>query len=261
MATINLGRIKPVWQGLWAASTAYVKDDIVRYDVDSYICTTSHTSSADFASDSANWDLVAQGSTIPSQTGNSGAFLTTDGTDLSWGASDFVKLTSVDSTGSVSAVTFPTIFSDNPDFNSYAIHIKRFRFSERQRLAVQLYSSASTVETGSVYYFAGAGYYRGISNAAGGTSGSASNHWEFSDWSGSNTYDGVAELTISNPNSTSNPTSFTGQEMGIYNSFEYYWAYTAGGLMRNNNAHTGFRIYPRDAGTVVDYSIDVYGLR
>jgi hypothetical protein len=85
MATINLGRIKPVWQGLWAASTAYVKDDIVRHDVDSYICTASHTSSADFASDSANWDLVAQGSTIPSQSGNAGKALLTDGTSLSWG--------------------------------------------------------------------------------------------------------------------------------------------------------------------------------
>jgi hypothetical protein len=91
MATINLGRIKPVWQGLWAASTAYVKDDIVRYDVDSYICTASHTSSANFASDSANWDLVAQGATIPSQSGQAGKALITDGTNLSWADAGTVR--------------------------------------------------------------------------------------------------------------------------------------------------------------------------
>jgi hypothetical protein len=261
MATINLGRIKPVWQGLWAASTAYVKDDIVRYDVDSYICTASHTSSANFASDSANWDLVAQGSTIPSQSGQSGSFLTTDGTDLSWGESDWVKLTSVSSGVAASAVTFPTIFSDNPDYSSYRIIIKQFRFSSRSRLAIQLYSSGSTIETGSVYYYAGAGYYRGTSNGAGGTSGSADTHWEFSDWNGSNSYAGVCHLTISNPNTSARPTSFSGQEMGIYNGFEYYWSYTAGGLMRNTNAHTGFRMYPREGGNVVDYDIDVYGIR
>lgn len=86
MATINLGRIKPVWQGVWTGSTAYVKDDIVRYGVDSYICTTAHTSDAStFTNDSANWELMAQGSDIPAQSGQSGKVLKTDGSTLSWG--------------------------------------------------------------------------------------------------------------------------------------------------------------------------------
>lgn len=84
MATVNLGRIKPIWQGQWAASTAYVKDDIVRYGADAYICVTAHTSSADFATDSANWETMAQGADIPSQTGQAGKVLKTDGSSLSW---------------------------------------------------------------------------------------------------------------------------------------------------------------------------------
>lgn len=85
MATVNLGRIKPIWQGQWAGSTAYAKDDIVRYGVDSYICVTAHTSSADFATDSVNWNVMSQGAALPSQTGNANKTLITDGTNLSWG--------------------------------------------------------------------------------------------------------------------------------------------------------------------------------
>lgn len=84
MATVNLGRIKPIWQGQWAASTAYVKDDIVRYGVDSYICVTAHTSSADFTTDSANWELMSQGADLPAQSGQAGKILKTDGSTLSW---------------------------------------------------------------------------------------------------------------------------------------------------------------------------------
>lgn len=84
MPTINLGRIKPVWRGYWSAGTAYVKDDMVRFDVDSYICTSAHTSGSSFSTGSG-WELMMEGSTIPSQTGNSGKALVTDGNNLSWG--------------------------------------------------------------------------------------------------------------------------------------------------------------------------------
>lgn len=86
MATIDLGRIKPVWQGTWAGSTAYEVEDIVRHGVDTYICTTAHTSDATtFSNDSANWETMAQGADIPSQSGQAGKALVTDGTSLSWG--------------------------------------------------------------------------------------------------------------------------------------------------------------------------------
>lgn len=61
MATVNLGRIKSVWKGDWAASTSYAKDDVVKYGVDAYICTTAHTSASSFSSDSANWQIMVQG--------------------------------------------------------------------------------------------------------------------------------------------------------------------------------------------------------
>ena len=85
MATVNLGRIRQVWRGVWATGTAYVKDDVVQEGVNSYICVNAHTAGATFAGDSANWELMAQGSDLPAQTGQAGNVLLTDGTNLSWG--------------------------------------------------------------------------------------------------------------------------------------------------------------------------------
>ena len=38
MATLNLGRIKPVFQGAYNGSTAYVVDDIVTFGDETFIC-------------------------------------------------------------------------------------------------------------------------------------------------------------------------------------------------------------------------------
>ena len=94
MATIDLGKIKPVWKGDWAGSTAYEKNDMVLNGVNSYICTTAHTSSGTFSSDTANWDVMAYGAELPAQSGNEGRGLVTDGTNLSWGVT-FNELTDV----------------------------------------------------------------------------------------------------------------------------------------------------------------------
>ena len=65
MAEFLLGRIKFVWKGDWAVSTAYVKDDVIRYGGKVYICTTAHTSnssSTGFYTDETNWNVFADGS-------------------------------------------------------------------------------------------------------------------------------------------------------------------------------------------------------
>ena len=64
MAEFRLGRLKFNWRGAWAASTAYVIDDIVKYGASSYVCTTNHTSDASatgFPNDSAKWSLHLTG--------------------------------------------------------------------------------------------------------------------------------------------------------------------------------------------------------
>jgi len=62
MAEFKLGRIRFVWKNIWAGTTAYVKDDVVRVGGKVYICTVGHTSSANFYSDLASkWNITSDG--------------------------------------------------------------------------------------------------------------------------------------------------------------------------------------------------------
>ena len=67
MADFRLGRLKFNWRSAWAASTAYVIDDIVRYGANTYVCSTNHTSSANqnlfYSTDVSNWSLHTEGLT------------------------------------------------------------------------------------------------------------------------------------------------------------------------------------------------------
>jgi hypothetical protein len=64
MTVINLGNLKFTWKGTWAATTAYNRDDIVRYGANAYVCVSAHTSSSTFAANSIKFELMAQGITF-----------------------------------------------------------------------------------------------------------------------------------------------------------------------------------------------------
>ena len=57
MATINLGRIKPVFRGAYAGGTAYVVDDIVTHGNESFICIQAGTGNA--TSNASYWTKLA----------------------------------------------------------------------------------------------------------------------------------------------------------------------------------------------------------
>ena len=46
MATLNLGRIKPIFKGAYAGGTAYVVDDIVTSGNECFICILASTGNA-----------------------------------------------------------------------------------------------------------------------------------------------------------------------------------------------------------------------
>jgi len=97
MATIDLGKIKQVWRGTYNNGTAYVVDDLVAYtdtvgglqNTSTYIAVANTTGNAPASGGSihASWNLVAQGvpDRIPSQSGQAGKFLTTNGSAVSFG--------------------------------------------------------------------------------------------------------------------------------------------------------------------------------
>ena len=92
MATIDLGKIKQVWRGTYNNGTAYVVDDLVAYTdsgiTSTYICVANSTGNAPSSSGTAHasWNYVAKGvvDPIPSQSGQSGKFLKTNGSALSF---------------------------------------------------------------------------------------------------------------------------------------------------------------------------------
>jgi hypothetical protein len=61
MTVINLGNLKFTWKGEWTQSTAYNKDDIVKYGPSVYVCVDAHTSGATFAENNAKFEVMAEG--------------------------------------------------------------------------------------------------------------------------------------------------------------------------------------------------------
>ena len=57
MATLNLGRIKPVFRGAYAGGTAYVVDDIVTSGNETFICILASTGNA--TSNATYWTKLA----------------------------------------------------------------------------------------------------------------------------------------------------------------------------------------------------------
>ena len=92
MATVDLGKIKQVFRGTYNNSTAYAVDDLVTFTdtniTSTYICTTASTGNNPSSGGTAhaNWAYVAKGTAdpIPTQSGNTGKFLKTDGTNYSY---------------------------------------------------------------------------------------------------------------------------------------------------------------------------------
>ena len=72
------------WEGPWVTSTVYTVGDVIETGGSTYICIVAHTSGT-FSTDltAVKWQLVATAS-LPSQSGNSGKHLTTNGTVSSW---------------------------------------------------------------------------------------------------------------------------------------------------------------------------------
>ena len=136
MATLNLGRIKPVFQGAYSGSTAYVVDDIVTFGDETFICIQASTGNA--TSNASYWTKLAAkgtdgtdvGTTITTQgdilyrdgsglqrlgAGTSGHFLKTQGTGANpiWAESSGGIISSHLNTQNGSTGHSSTAFTDN----------------------------------------------------------------------------------------------------------------------------------------------------
>ena len=93
MATVNLGRIKFVWQGAYSGATAYVADDVVSYNGSSYICILASTNN--LPTNTTYWSIMAQTGTNGTNGTNGtdvGTVITTQGDILYRNASGLARL-------------------------------------------------------------------------------------------------------------------------------------------------------------------------
>ena len=84
MATLNLGRIKPVFRDAYAGGTAYVIDDIVTFGDETFICILASTGNA--TSNATYWKKLAAKGTDGTDVGTTittqGDILFRDGSGL-----------------------------------------------------------------------------------------------------------------------------------------------------------------------------------
>ena len=77
MATLNLGRIKPVFRGAYSGATAYVVDDIVTSSDETFICILASTGNA--TSNATYWTKLAAKGTDGTDGTDVGTTITTQG--------------------------------------------------------------------------------------------------------------------------------------------------------------------------------------
>ena len=184
MATVNLGRIKPVFRGAYSGSTAYVVDDIVTHGNETFICIQAGTGNA--TSNASYWTKLAAkgadgsdgtdvGTTLTTQgdilyrdgsglqrlgAGTNGQVLTTGGSGAnpSWGtvSSDFVKLATVTVSSAVSSVAIDGNGSwiDNTVYGGYKFYIRNLSTSNDSGSSVVRFrvNFSGTAHSGGNYY-------------------------------------------------------------------------------------------------------------
>jgi len=280
MATVNLGRIKFVWQGAYNGATAYVADDVVSYNGSSYICILAST--GNLPTNATYWSLMAQSGTditsiaglaqgdvlyyngtswVRLGAGTSGQYLKTNGTGAnpSWStvSSDFVKLAET-TASNVSSVSLNGYFTS--DYDVYKIFIDGVYGSSSAYAAITFNTTGSYTEQTSSYNYV-FGSYRNIpSDADGGVytsnDGASLIHYLYADTSEIRA--GSANLTLFNPMSTSYYKLITGNS--VFRNNDYIGITGFSGSWDSTTAITGIR-FKMSTGNIYARKIRLYGVK
>ena len=288
MATVNLGRIKFVWQGAYSGATAYVADDVVSYNGSSYICILAST--GNLPTNTTYWSIMSSagtngtngtdvGTTITTQgdilyrnasglarlgAGTSGQVLTTAGAGAnpSWStvSSDYVLRATTDASSSAS-VSFDGYFSAT--YKNYKVIIStalpasdaqtfRMRYRVSNAEVTDSYY-VSSIDTSYVNSSSQANDYDGVWNTS-------SFRLNGSSWSNSDALGNLnAEITIYNPLQTSYKKGFTciimsNQGSGHFNS-------TSSGSYTNSNAALSGVTFFNASGNIATGNFKLYGIK
>jgi len=286
MATVNLGRIKFVWQGAYNGATAYVADDVVSYNGSSYICILAST--GNLPTNATYWSLMAQSGTditsiaglaqgdvlyyngtswVRLGAGTSGQYLKTNGTGANpqWStvSSDFVKLSSTNITSSVASVDIDGFFDDTT-YGGYVIYGNGIELSSSSDIRLRVRQSNTLITSGNYSYMINYSYWS--SSTSGNSLGinrSATSIRMF-DWSRKDSAS-IANFHFhfSRPTVAGLTKNFHGQYYSNGEGTNTYWSSPnnfGGEFEGNTSALSGITLFPV-AGNMTAGSIVMYGLK
>lgn len=251
MATVNLGRIRQVWRGAWATGTAYSRDDVVQEGVNSYICVTAHTAGATFAGDSANWELMVQGADLPTQSGQAGKALVTDGSTLSWGnGGAMVKLAEAKLDGTQISAIDIDVFS--ADYTHYILILDGLATANAGNIIPFIRYRNSSGEASASYYH----WQTSHPHSSSGGGGQHNSHGGWNDstirihgsngikgGSGTSSNEGLnAVIHFYNPYETDRRTHVTFESSGFEQNQTQFNTHLGSGMYQNTERFVGVRI-------------------
>ena len=239
----------------WVSGTSYAEGDVVYSPIDfkSYRANTATSGTTD---PSASADWTALGYALPSQTGNAGKFLTTDGTDESWGdagggAWNLINTYTASTDANIEINDFSATYDD------YVILIDGISASENDiefRVLMELNGSFQTSNYS---------YVEDIS-AASFTSSSSTNadyiqiatRMPDSPTASGKAYPSL-KIDIQNVNKSMKPSLYSnGRNLWFGQSYTYQ---VSGFHKTLNNPITALRFYMR-AGNIVTGTFKIYGI-
>ena len=287
MATINLGRVKPVFRGAYAGGTAYVVDDIVTSGNETFICIQASTGNA--TSNASYWTKLAAkgtdgtdvGTTLTTQGdilyrdgsglarlgyGTAGQVLQTGGSGAnpSWGtvSSDFVKLATTTVSSAVSSVSFDGLFTS--DYNVYKIFISDWNNANHDWKKMNFRFGNSQYTSSNYDWIARYVYVNTSSNAnsTGTEYGTNSNYLPLLWWGVGTSHQCNIEITIQNPLSTSRTKHYNFQAGSHDNGNTAHYFNGTGRLDANTGtAMSGVTFYANGGHNTTSGIFTMYGLK
>jgi len=281
MATLNLGRIKPVFRGAYNNGTAYVVDDIVTSGGSSYICIQSSTGNA--VSNATYWTLMAQGGTdVGTTLTTQGDILYRDGSGLQrlpkgtagqvlqmnsgatapeYGtvSSDMVLLHTT-SAMSGATVAVDNVFSST--YTNYRVIISNY-YPASNTGAVFRFRNGGSALTASDYTYTHTRQERSSSTVSQDSTANAWGNnmaeWFQTSYSGNADYTLQATIDIFNP-SIAKPLYWRTSSIGWDNGANWLINVTGGGTYRVSTASDGIEFFA-SSGNISGGTLKIYGLK
>jgi hypothetical protein len=117
MPQLDLGRLRFSYEGEYNGATTYERNDVVSYNNDVYVYTSSTPSSGNAPIDTSRWAKMVEG-VISLSESDDGKFLTTDGLTSSW--TDLITVDSVTTTNKLTSESLTYIGADAEAFETSA---------------------------------------------------------------------------------------------------------------------------------------------